>query len=217
MGSQSLAGGVSGDRRIDAVLFDIGGVILQMGDMAMLGPFDGASDSSAIQRIWLDSPIVDAHERGTIGADEFAARMVETYAIGCTPSAFLDRCIAWHGDLFDGVEETISAIDPGVRVGCLSNTCDYHWRNHARAAEVDRLFALQFLSFRLGVLKPEPAIYRMAAEQLGCAPKHILFFDDTERNVVGARDIGFDAHRVQGMADARRILHERGLLGNSEP
>jgi FMN phosphatase YigB (HAD superfamily) len=213
VGPQPLAGGVSTGGQIDAVLFDIGGVILQMGDIATLGPFNGVHDTSAIQRIWLDSPIVDAHERGQIGADEFAARMIETYAIGCSPSAFLDRCIAWHGDVFDGVEETIAAIDPGVRVGCLSNTCDYHWRNHARSADVERLFSLQFLSFRMGVMKPEPEIYRMAAEQLGCAPDRILFFDDTERHVVGARQFGFDAHRVQGMAEARRILDERGLLG----
>ncbi len=199
-------------REIDAVLFDIGGVILQMGDIATLGPFNGTNDRDLIQQIWLDSPIVDAHERGQIDAAEFAARMIETYAIGCTPSAFLDRCIAWHGDLFAEVEETIAAIDPSVRVACLSNTCDYHWRNHARAAEVGRLFSLQFLSFRLGAMKPEPAIFRMVAEQLGCAPNRIVFFDDTERHVVGAREFGFHAHRVEGIADARRILHERGLL-----
>ena len=202
-------------REIDAVLFDIGGVVLQMGDIATLGPFNGMHDTGAIQQIWLDSPIVDAHERGKIDAAEFAARMIETYAIGCTPSAFLDRCIAWHGDLFAGVEETIAAIDPSVRVACLSNTCDYHWRNHARAAAVARLFSQQFLSFRLGAMKPEPAIFRMAAEQLGCAPGRILFFDDTERHVLGARQFGFKAHRVEGIAEARRILQKHGLLRTS--
>lgn len=203
---------MSDDKDIDVVLFDVGGVIVQMTDIATLGPFNGLSDGASIRSLWLDCPNVAMHERGEIDAVEFAKRMVEKYAIGCSVDDFLARCIAWHGDVFAGVDEVLAEIQPSVRVGCLSNTCDYHWRNMRCASRVHALFETQFLSFRMGALKPEPEIYGTVAEQLGCAPSRILFFDDTERNIVGARAVGYHAHRVDGIDDARRVLGDYGLL-----
>jgi putative hydrolase of the HAD superfamily len=40
----------------------------------------------------------------------------------------------------------------------------------------------------------------------------VLFLDDNEINVAGARDAGLHAHRVQGLDDARRLLSELELL-----
>jgi putative hydrolase of the HAD superfamily len=200
---------------IRAVLFDIGGVIVRMGDITVLGPFNGTNDRAQMMALWLNCANVDAHERGKIDAAEFARRMIETYGIGCTPEEFLARCISWHGDLFPGVEDLISAIHPEVTVACLSNTCDHHWRNMPAAAALRRLFAKQFLSFRMGLMKPEPEIYRAAADELGVRPQEILFFDDSERNVTGARAVGLMAHCVSGIDDARRILGDYGVLRGS--
>jgi putative hydrolase of the HAD superfamily len=197
---------------IRAVLFDIGGVIVRMGDITVLGPFNESRDSAAMMALWLECANVDAHERGEIDAMEFARRMIESYAIGCTPDDFLARCIAWHGDLFPGVEALIAAIRPDVTVACLSNTCEHHWRNMPAAAALHRLFPTQFLSFRMGMMKPEPAIYRAVVQHLDVAPQEILFFDDSERNVAGAHAAGLKAHRVEGIDDARRIVAAYGLL-----
>jgi len=199
-------------RDFDVVLFDIGGVIVQMGDIATLGPFSGRSGPADIMKLWLDCPHVDAHERGAIDAQEFAQRMTETYAIGCTPDDFLQRCLDWHIGLFSGVEDTIAAIRPDVRIACLSNTSDFSWRNAAACIAAARLFPTQFLSYRLGMMKPDERIYRAVADSLGVTPARILFFDDTERHVVGARHVGLQAHRVAGIDDARVILERYGLL-----
>jgi putative hydrolase of the HAD superfamily len=204
------------DRRdIDVVVFDIGGVIVQMRDIATLGPFGGHTESSEIMKLWLDCPHVDAHESGEIDARAFATRMVETYSPGCTPVEFLQRCLDWHLGLFPDVEATIAQIRPGVRIACLSNTSDFSWTHAPACIAAARLFPTQFLSYRLGMMKPDARIFRTVAGSLGVAPKRILFFDDTERHVAGARQVGLQAHRVAGIGEAREILDRKGLLRRS--
>jgi glucose-1-phosphatase len=200
---------------IEAVLFDIGGVIVRLNDITVLGSFNGRSDAAGILAQWLDCPHVRAHESGEIDGIEFARRMVETYSIGCSSNEFLERCLAWHGEMFPDVAETLAALKPGLKLACLSNTSTFAWTTAPCCVAAAKLFDTQILSHELGVLKPEPAIYRIAAETLDCAPERILFFDDTERNVTAARRFGFDAHRVIGFEPARRILEDYGLLGST--
>jgi putative hydrolase of the HAD superfamily len=49
------------------------------------------------------------------------------------------------------------------------------------------------LSYRLKIVKPEAAIYHLAAQGAGVAPGEALFLDDKLENVEGARAIGMQA------------------------
>ena len=46
-------------------------------------------------------------------------------------------------------------------------------------------------SSQTGLVKPEPAIYKLAAEKAGVSPEHILLIDDTRENVAAAEDLGW--------------------------
>jgi putative hydrolase of the HAD superfamily len=203
---------VSGAKPIDAVLFDVGGVILRLADITTLGSFNGHTDSQPIKDLWNRCDIVRAHETGTLSAEAFAARMVEAYAMDCAPEDFLARFCAWPREVFPGVEDLLRDLDPALHIACLSNTCDIHWRTMVAAADMMRLFKRQFLSFRWGLMKPDAEMYLRAVDELGCAPARILFFDDNQTNVNGARAVGIDAHLVDGPEAARRILDSYGLL-----
>jgi putative hydrolase of the HAD superfamily len=54
-------------------------------------------------------------------------------------------------------------------------------------------FAHHTFSHRLGIAKPDPAIYNHAAEGLGFLPAEILFIDDREENIAAARAAGMPA------------------------
>ncbi len=211
VGAQPLAGRMN-TREVEAVVFDVGGVLVQMGDIAALGPFNGIADAAGIRTLWLDCLHVDAHERGHIDIDEFSRRMVEHYAIPGTPEDFIQRFLVWPGALYPGVEETLAQLAQKVKVACLSNTCAFHWAGDTWAKDVRRLSPRLFLSFEMGLMKPERAIYDRTAEALGIAPERILFFDDTERNIVGAKLAGWDAHRVDGIAEVRQVLKDYDLI-----
>ncbi|TQE33087.1 HAD family hydrolase [Streptomyces ipomoeae] len=57
---------------------------------------------------------------------------------------------------------------------------------------------------RIGVAKPDPRVYHIAAERVGATPERCLFIDDTEANVTAARDAGMAALHYRTF-DALRI------------
>jgi HAD superfamily hydrolase (TIGR01509 family) len=61
-------------------------------------------------------------------------------------------------------------------------------------------------SARVGLAKPDPRIYRLAAELAGTAPERCLFVDDGEENVEAASALGMRAVHFREPADLERAL-----------
>ncbi|MGI5504671.1 HAD-IA family hydrolase [Lentzea sp. CA-135723] len=73
-------------------------------------------------------------------------------------------------------------------------------------AEVDAVFN----SARLGLAKPDPAIYRRVLDELGYTSG--VFCDDSPVNVAAARAAGLDGVHVPDTAALRTVLAVRGLI-----
>ena len=69
-----------------------------------------------------------------------------------------------------------------------------------------------FLSFEMGLRKPERAAFDAIAEAIDTPLSSVLFFDDTIENVEAARAAGLPAVHVQSPVDVRQALAEIGLL-----
>ena len=67
--------------------------------------------------------------------------------------------------------------------------CGIGWNILARCGWLSN-FAHHTFSHRLGIAKPEAAIYAHAAQGLATAPEHVLFIDDREDNIQAARQAG---------------------------
>lgn len=63
-----------------------------------------------------------------------------------------------------------------------------------------------------GVMKPDPAIFAIAAGRAGLPPADLLFVDDSAANIDSARRLGFDVHHFTDPAALRPALEARGLL-----
>ncbi|WP_235854578.1 HAD family hydrolase [Nonomuraea aridisoli] len=61
-------------------------------------------------------------------------------------------------------------------------------------------------SHRVGVAKPDPAIYRIAAERAGVAPERCLFVDDRPANVEAARALGMTGVHYRTFDDLASVL-----------
>ncbi|WP_406486005.1 HAD-IA family hydrolase [Streptomyces phaeochromogenes] len=59
---------------------------------------------------------------------------------------------------------------------------------------------------RIGVAKPHPRVYRIAAERVGATPERCLFIDDTEANVTAAREAGMVALHYRQLEELRMAL-----------
>lgn len=65
-------------------------------------------------------------------------------------------------------------------------------------------------SARVLLIKPERAIYDLAARRFGRAPGELLFFDDVVANVAAAQQAGWQACHFTGAASARQALATAG-------
>ena len=196
---------------IEVVLFDVGGILIEMSGIDVWKQLTGLTDEAEIWRRWLHCPVVKAFERGHSSIDEFARRMVETHNLPVGAEEFLDSFRTWPGGFFEGARELVGDVAGHLRKGCFSNTNEVHWTEPCNQA-VHSLFDLHFLSYEMGHVKPDAEAFRHVAETLECTPEAIFFIDDNIINVDAARACGFDAQVAKGPVEARQVLADRGLM-----
>ena len=198
---------------VQAVLFDVGGVLVELGGLEV---FRGWSDSTLsddeIWKLWLGSPAVRAFELGQIEAAAFARDLVEELNLPVGHDHFLDAFTAWPKGLLPGVEDLLGRLRSGLKRATLSNTNALHWPRTMEEMGLGPLFDWHFPSHETGRIKPDAEAFHQVAEALGLAPAEIFFLDDTRINVAAARAAGFQAEQALGVEAAERVLSARGLL-----
>jgi putative hydrolase of the HAD superfamily len=137
---------------------------------------------------------------------------VGDWALPITPARFLEQFRAWPEDVYDGARELLVEVRGNVPVGCLSNTNALHWADHASRWNLDDCFDVRFLSFEVGMLKPDREVFEHVSEMVGLPAERIAFLDDNQLNVDQANELGFKAHRVNGPIEARAVVCELGVV-----
>lgn len=69
-----------------------------------------------------------------------------------------------------------------------------------------------FCSAQYRLAKPDPAIFRRCADELGAVPDEVLFIDDKAENALSARAAGLRAHHYTDLPGLRAELRALGLL-----
>lgn len=198
-------------RSIEVVLFDLGGVLIELGGTEVLGRLVGDPSEEEIWRRWLGCPWVRRFERGHCDSETFARGMVESWELALSPDRFLELFAAWPKGFYPGARELVASLATHTRTACLSNTNALHTRLRWSSEGVTRLFDACFFSHEMGLVKPDRAAFEHAVDELGCAAEAILFLDDNAINVEAARAAGLRAERTRGPREARAALTLHGL------
>ena len=103
-----------------------------------------------------------------------------------------------------GTEELLRELAAaGAPLFALSNwPADTFWVARRRFAVLE-VFGDIVVSGEVGLVKPDPAIYRLALERFGLSPGSCVFVDDRAVNVDGARAVGMRAVRFTDAATLR--------------
>jgi putative hydrolase of the HAD superfamily len=78
----------------------------------------------------------------------------------------------------------------------------------------ETIFDEQFYSFELGFAKPEAGYFQAIVDRISVAPNRVLFIDDHDGNVAGAREIGIHSELFPvdgGVAALKPILARYGI------
>jgi putative hydrolase of the HAD superfamily len=203
---------VAAEHPIEIVLFDLGGVLLEVGGVAPMRQLSGIETDEELWTRWLACRWVKRLEAWRCTPEDFAAGVVADWELSVSPADFLATFGAWVNSPFHGALELVSETGSVARVGCLSNTNAYQWDGHFGALPLVGAFEFRFLSFELGLVKPDRAIFEAVAASLPAPPERVLFLDDNAVNVESATAFGFVARHVRGVDEARRALVATGVL-----
>jgi putative hydrolase of the HAD superfamily len=198
---------------VDLVLFDLGGVLIEVPGVRAMLELTGIESREELWRRWLTCRWVRRFESGGCSEAEFAAGVVADWQLDLSAAAFLEAFRDWPAGPLPGAVELVAQTRTSVATGCFSNTNALHWHGRMAAWPLAGLFDLRFLSFELGLVKPDVAAFAKVAGLLEVPAGRVLFLDDNAVNVAGAAAAGFQATRVAGVDEARQRLVEAAVLG----
>jgi putative hydrolase of the HAD superfamily len=175
--------------RLQGLLVDYGGVLTTnlFGSFASFCTKEGL-DPQALRAAFAGDKeaarMLVRFEKGELSEPEFEVALAGK--LGVAHERLIDRLFAEMQPEPSMIEAVAAAKRAGVRCGLLSNS----WGHRYDRTRWEELFDATVISGEIGMRKPDPEIYALAAERLGVAPEQTVFVDDIPRNLPPAEAIG---------------------------
>lgn len=187
-----------------AIIFDFFDVI--HGD-----PFQGWLRTHGLKREGTPAKASEDLDHGLINWDEFAGRLAE--ATGQTKEA-VHAEFNRHAVVNEGLVDLIGELAKSYRVGLLSNAQSVFLRDILAEHNLERLFHYIVISSEVGMIKPNPEIFRHILEKLGVVPAEAIFIDDNVKNTEAAEKVGI---RGVQYTDLHKLKQDLASLGVKLP
>ncbi|MFM2354666.1 MAG: hypothetical protein RLZZ528_402 [Pseudomonadota bacterium] len=202
---------------VDAVVFDLGNVLVEWNPEAY---YDARIGPEARRRMFEETDIHAVN----IAIDAGAPYRDSIYALADRYPHWADEVRRWYDDQFGMLtpvlHHTIRLRDAlrgrGVPVFALSNWGDESFDRAYEAFPFFRDFDRHYISGKLGMIKPEPAIYAHVEADSGIEPGGLFFIDDRIDNIRAAEARGWQVHHFAGPGGLASRLVEMGLLTGEE-
>jgi len=193
---------------ISAIIWDLGGVLVRTEDPV---PREGLAERLKIPRSTLEEAVFNGDsgnraQRGEIQAKEHWQNLRQLFKLD--DQGLQDfRAQFWGGDRVDGaLIEYIRSLREGYKIGLLSNAFDDLREYVTTVWKFADAFDDLLISAEVGLVKPDPAIYRLALQRLAVQADRAVFIDDMRANVEGARRVGLQAIHFNNPAQAQAEL-----------
>ena len=172
---------------------------------------DKGLHEDAVKRLFREDPAaladLRALETGSMREDEFERRFADRLGLG-EAADLIDSMFRGMRPSEPMVAAVRAARSGGVHTGLVSNS----WStSHYDRTLLSELFDAVVISAEVGLHKPQPEIYLLAAARLGEVPARIVFVDDLRENCAGAEAVGMTALLHRDPAQTLDRLEE--LLG----
>jgi glucose-1-phosphatase len=199
------------ERDVDLVLFDLGGVLIEPGGVGPMRELAGITSDEELWTRWLACPWVQTFESGACTPEEFAAGVVAEWVLALSPGDFLAEFATWPQGPFPGAAALVEQVREEVPVAFLSNMNRCQWEAHYEDLPITGGFDYRFLSYEMGLVKPDPRIFAAVAAGLPVEPARVLFLDDNAVNVEAGTAAGYASRHVRGIDEVRAALAAAGF------
>jgi putative hydrolase of the HAD superfamily len=192
--------------KFKAVIFDFGNVIINIEFQRIYETFAKLTSKpiAYIEKRITEEQIFRRYESGQFTDEEFREIIRQTL---CFALSDKEVDTAWNAILLDIPTERIDLIN-NIRkkypVYLLSNTNNIHisasnnYLNEAHGIKnLDVLFDKLYLSYEMGLWKPDTEIYYEVLRSINLEPNQVIFFDDNLQNIESAKAIGMQTVLVE--------------------
>ena len=202
------------DKNIKNVVFDLGGVLLNLDLQRTIDAFKeaGFEDVEKQIRAFNHQGIFQQFEAGGITAEEFRNAIRENIQAPLTDEEIDDY---WSRMLLDIPCEKLKLIlelREKYMVYLLSNTNPIHWNHVCKHAfnyhsfRVEDYFEETYLSYEMHDAKPNKSILEKMLSEANLLPEETLFIDDSEANCQAAASLGIQVHHYRIGDDLKEIF-----------
>ena len=198
---------------IKTVIFDLGKVII---------PFDFKRGYQGLEEVCAypaaeipqriaGTDLVQRFESGLIEPREFVEQLSRVLDLRVNYDQF---CEIWSSIFLPDPlipESLLEGLSKRYRLLLLSNTNAIHFDMLQKSYPLLSHFHDLVLSYRVGAMKPSPAIFREAVARSNCRPEECFFTDDIAEYVAAAKCEGIDAVQFESRAQIEQELLARGI------
>lgn len=192
---------------IKNLLFDLGGVICDIDIDRAIHSFEslGIKNMESLLNRYRQHGIFHDFESGVVDVNEFCSHLRE---LSGKPYISDNQILnAWNSIIIEFPQprlRRLKELKGRYNMYLLSNTNPCHFQyfpSQMGFFRMEDLFNALFLSFQMGVCKPEKQIYDMVIAQAQIVPEETLFLDDSAANIEAAKLLGFQTYLVKSGND----------------
>lgn len=202
---------------IEAVIFDVGNVLIEWQPERA---YDQLIGEDRRKQMFAELDLHDMNNDIDLGAP-FKERI---YAFAEENPKWRDEIHMWHDNWFDMATPAIdhswrllrALRANGIPVFALSNFGVENWPPAVEVYPVLGEFDREYVSGRMGHVKPFNRIYEMVEEDCQIEPDRLIFTDDREDNIATAQARGWKTHLFDGAQGWADRLVAEGLLSKEE-
>ena len=181
-------------KRINALLFDLGGVIVDLDYNKTIEAFEaiGLEDAEHLYNQFNQSKIFDEFEIGSISREEFMGLLQEKIPQKVSQSKIKE---AWNAMILGFEKSKLEQIKRYCeKIPCylLSNTNEIHLEyiqtllQEVPFKNLELLFTKCYYSHIIGRRKPHRETFEWVLNDMGSSPEEVLFIEDSPQHIRGA-------------------------------
>lgn len=182
---------------LDAVVFDVGNVLLSFDPKAILNDLAGNVPELHPQLMTkvFHSPYWCMRDHGIISEEEAIESMIgRDQHLAPYIRKVMKNWIEMKDVLPEGIEALNACKAHGKKLYVLSNYADEPFAYVDQKYDFFRLFDGKVISSRIKLCKPDPAIYTHVIHTFGLTPARTLFIDDSMANIEAALAMGWQGY-----------------------
>jgi len=195
---------------ITNIVFDLGGVLLEWNiDKILSAVSDSPEVKDAIKKAVFLHPDWLELDRGTLKEEE---AIVSFSQRSSRPLGEMKKLMQVVKESLVPLPDSMKLLDElrqkELDIYCLSNMHKKSWALIRRRFDFWGKFKGVVISCTLKMVKPEPQIYEYLLSTYRLAPRHTIFIDDHERNIVAAQKFGIHGIFFTSALECRKKIEE---------